>query len=70
MGSEYIGWCAMVVTCLSFVPKNVKYIRLINSIACVLWILYGSLIKVWPTVGVNVVVLLIHIIWFIKYKNE
>ena len=70
MSNEYLGWIAMIVTCLSFVPKEVKYIRLVNSIACILWIIYSSLFKIWPSVGVNVVVLLIHLVWFIKYRKH
>lgn len=61
---DWIGYLAMLVTIISFVPKEIKLIRILNSNACVLWIIYGILIDNTPTVMVNVIVLIIHLIWF------
>jgi uncharacterized protein with PQ loop repeat len=66
---DWIGWLAMILTCLSFIFDNQRIIRLSNAFACIVWIVYGLLINSLPTVGVNLVVLIIHLIWFYN-KNK
>ncbi len=64
--TEFIGYLAMGVTVLSFAFNKQKYIRMVNILACFLWIWYGNLINNYPTITVNTLVCLVHIFWFIK----
>ena len=65
---ELIGWIASVVVLVSMTFKTMWKLRLMNSIACVMWIVYGYLISNNPTIFVNFAILVTHIIWFIKNK--
>ena len=65
---DWIGWVAMILTCISFIFDKQKLIRLFNGVACVVWIIYGVLINSLPNVGVNLIVLIIHLIWFYGEK--
>lgn len=68
---EVIGWIATLATIISFVPSGETKIRTINGIACVIWIVYGILTKTNPIVAVNTLVLIMHIVYFVKEtKNK
>lgn len=66
---DLIGWVASAVVLISMTFKTMWKLRLINSIACVIWIYYGYLITNNPTIFVNLSILITHIIWFGKNKN-
>jgi uncharacterized protein with PQ loop repeat len=66
---DLIGWVASLVVLISMTFKTMWKLRLVNSIACVMWILYGYLITNNPTMFVNLSILITHIVWFSKNKN-
>jgi len=65
---DLIGWIASLVVLSSMTFKTMWKLRLVNSIACVVWISYGYLISNNPTIFVNFAILVTHIIWFNKNK--
>jgi uncharacterized protein with PQ loop repeat len=65
---DLIGWIASLVVLSSMTFKTMWKLRLVNSIACVMWIFYGYLISNNPTIFVNFAILVTHIIWFNKNK--
>jgi hypothetical protein len=65
---ELLGWVSSVVVLVSMTFKTMWKLRLVNIIACVMWICYGYLIKNNPTMFVNLAILITHIIWFSKNK--
>lgn len=49
---EILGILAGIVVLLSFIPQNLKYIRIINIIGCILFVIYGigiNSISIWLT---------------------
>lgn len=66
---ELLGWVSSVVVLVSMTFKTMWKLRLVNVIACVMWICYGYLIKNNPTMFVNLAILITHIIWFGKNKS-
>jgi len=66
--TDLIGWIASLVVLVSMTFKTMWKLRLVNSIACVMWIFYGYLISNNPTMFVNFAILVTHIIWFSKNK--
>ena len=67
---ELLGWLSTALTIGSFIPKGETRIRLINGIACILWIVYGGLLKQNPIIVVNTLVLILHIVYFIKLNRK
>jgi hypothetical protein len=65
---EVLGWIASVVVLMSMTFKSMFKLRVVNSLACILWVWYGYLIMNNPTMFVNVAILTTHIMWF--YKNK
>jgi hypothetical protein len=63
---DMLGWVATVVVLVSMTFKSMFKLRVVNSVACVLWIWYGYLITNNPTMVVNVSILITHTVWFYK----
>jgi uncharacterized protein with PQ loop repeat len=63
---DILGWVATVVVLVSMTFKSMFKLRVMNSVACVLWIWYGYLITNNPTMVVNVSILITHMVWFYK----
>lgn len=65
---DYIGYAASTVIIVSFLLKNLRHLRVVNLVGCILFILYGSLgAKVfWPVVIPNAVIGLVQVYHLIK----
>lgn len=69
MNSEIIGWFGSLLVLISFIPKNVKLIRIINAIGCVVWVIYGFITNA-PSVWVmNILVMLLNLYHLIRNKK-
>lgn len=64
---EIIGWIATIGTLLSFAVKDMYKLRLINTAASMVWIVYGILKVDNPIIVINSAVIVMHLYWF--YKN-
>jgi hypothetical protein len=64
---EIIGWIATIGTLLSFAVKDMYKLRLINTAASIVWIVYGILKVDNPIIVINSAVIVMHLYWF--YKN-
>ena len=63
---ETIGTIASIIILISFLFTNIKTIRKINVIGCVLFIIYGIKINTFSIWFLNGGLLLIHIYYLIK----
>lgn len=70
MSPDIFGYIGTVLVLSSFLIEDVFKLRLVNSVGSVFWIVYGVLVSASPTILVNTAVLLIHIIWFFRKRNE
>ena len=59
--TEWVGYLAMTVLLVSFMMKNVTKLRVINSIGCLFFVIYGSLISLYPIVITNAAIILINL---------
>ena len=67
---ELVGYFAMGASVLSFAFSKQKLVRMVNLVACLVWVYYGVLIQNNPTIIVNVMVCMVHLYWFIKRWNR
>ena len=70
MNSEIIGWIGSIVLLISFIPKNVKLIRILNSAGCLIWVLYGFITKAPSVYVMNFLILGLNIFQLIKNKEK
>ena len=59
--TEVMGYFAMAFLVMSFIPKQIQKVRLINLAACFLFIIYGVMLGFkWPIIISNAAVFLIQ----------
>ncbi len=69
--TEIIGYIASFVVLLSFLMKDMVKLRIVNSIGCGLFVVYGFLLQnSVPIILTNSVILLIHIYYLLKEKRS
>ena len=66
--TEWIGYIAMAALLVSFMMKDVKKLRIINSIGCAFFVAYGFLLGTsWPIVITNTAIISINLYYlFVK----
>ena len=66
MNIEIWGYISMVFVLVSMLMKNMKLLRIINSISCVMFIIYGIALGAYPIILLNTLVILINVFRLIK----
>ncbi|NLO70644.1 MAG: uroporphyrinogen decarboxylase [Porphyromonadaceae bacterium] len=69
--TNIIGYIAMTLLVISFIPKQIKTVRIVNLIACMFFVGYGILLGwAWPIIISNVAVCCVQIyhLFFAKQK--
>ncbi|WP_046757337.1 hypothetical protein [Kordia jejudonensis] len=54
-GTEWVGYLASAAVLISFTVKDLKNLRMINAIGCILFVLYGFLM---PTLRVGLPIII------------
>lgn len=70
---EILGYAGMAFVCFSFLMKEIVWLRIFNILGAVLSFTYGLLTKTYPTAVLNGILILINVIYLIKYfvnKNK
>jgi uncharacterized membrane protein len=70
MNVELIGYLASALVLISFTRNNLNQIRVISSIAGILWATYGFMIGSPSIIIMNVVLIGIHIYKTFKTKKD
>lgn len=66
---EWIGYLALLGVLISFLMKDIRKLRLINTAGCVLFTVYGFLLDIsWPIVITNVSIVIINLFYLTKQK--
>lgn len=71
--TDIIGYIASAIVLISFLMKNIKKLRVINTIGCLIFIVYGVLLNFSiPIIITNSVIVGINIYFLVKanIKNE
>lgn len=68
--SELIGYLASAFVAVSLLMSNMRWLRYINSIGCILFVIYGIWIQAYPVAYMNTFCLLINIYYLIKMKKS
>lgn len=70
MNWEIFGYIGTVLVLGSFLIEDIFRLRLVNTMGALFWLVYGLGICAMPTIVVNVCVILIHSIWFLKNRKK
>jgi uncharacterized protein with PQ loop repeat len=65
--AEIVGYIASLFVLVSFLMKDIKKLRLINSVGCMLFVVYGILLNFSiPIILTNTAILIINTIALLK----
>ena len=65
---EFLGISGLGVL-LSFLMRDIKTLRLVNSVGCLLFVIYGVLLSSIPIIITNVAILLINFYYLFLKKS-
>lgn len=66
---EWIGYAASVFIVSSFLVNKIKFIRIINMIGCLCFVVYGTYFQFWPVVIPNAILVFIQL-YFLFFKDN
>lgn len=70
--TEWVGYLAMTTVLISFLMKSVVKLRIINSVGCFVFVLYGFLLEPLskPIIITNTIIFGINIYYLFFKKNK
>jgi hypothetical protein len=68
--SEYVGYLASLLVLISFLMKNMTYLRLVNTLGCIVFIAYGVLLPSIPIIITNAAIVMINSYYLLKDRKK
>ncbi|MCM5661560.1 YgjV family protein [Galbibacter mesophilus] len=68
--TELIGYAASIGVLLSFFMKEIRRLRVVNSIGCLLFVIYGFLLPSIPVILTNIAILGVNFYYLIFRKDK
>ncbi len=68
--NDILGYLASAFVVISLLTSNIKYLRYLNMIGCLLFVIYGVLIFAYPVAVMNAIAFLINIYHLRKLALE
>ena len=66
--TEWVGYLASFALITPFMMKNLKTLRIINSMGAILFVIYGVMLHIsWPIIITNGFILTANIYYLIKH---
>ncbi len=66
---DIIGYIGTLLVVISFLMKNIFLLRLINTIACTVFVIYGVILNLPPVIITNLLIISINLYFIIKEKK-
>ncbi|TYA58282.1 uroporphyrinogen decarboxylase [Formosa maritima] len=68
--TEWVGYAAMATVLISFLMKDVRKLRLVNSFGCLLFVAYGFMLDPlsWPIILTNTAIFCINMYYTLLKK--
>ena len=59
---EWVGYLASAAVLGSFLMKNIRMLRIVNTVGCTLFVVYGFILPQvsWPIIVTNVAIILVN----------
>ncbi|HNQ27694.1 MAG TPA: uroporphyrinogen decarboxylase [Aquaticitalea sp.] len=68
---DWVGYAAMATLLVSFMMKNLRTLRLVNSVGCLLFVVYGFLLNPhsYPIIITNTAIVCINLYYLFLKKD-
>ncbi|MFN5183257.1 MAG: uroporphyrinogen decarboxylase [Bacteroidota bacterium] len=68
--TDLTGYLASAGVLISFLMKNVRSLRVVNTIGCSMFVFYGFLLQYsWPIIVTNIAIVIINL-FFLAKNNQ
>lgn len=67
---DALGWLGSALLVYSLVQARILRLRVLNTVACVILVVFNALLAVWPMVAMNVVLAAINIVFIVRMLRE
>ncbi|MBT8254200.1 MAG: uroporphyrinogen decarboxylase [Flavobacteriaceae bacterium] len=68
--AEWVGYAAMLMVLISFMMKDFRKLRFVNSVGALLFVVYGFLLQIsWPIVITNLAIVGVNCYYLFFRKN-
>ncbi|WP_250433968.1 uroporphyrinogen decarboxylase [Hanstruepera flava] len=69
--TDWVGYAAMATVLISFLMKKVNNLRLVNSVGCLLFVVYGFMLNPlsYPIIITNTAIFLINLYYLALKKR-
>ncbi len=61
MSVELWGYISMIVVVISMLMKDIKLLRILNTVSCAMFIVYGVFMNAMPIILLNSIVIVINL---------
>ncbi len=68
--TEWVGYAASLGVLLSFLMRDIRKLRMVNSIGCGLFVVYGVLLSSIPIIITNAAILVINFYYLFLRKTK
>jgi uncharacterized protein with PQ loop repeat len=66
---DVIGYLGSAVVLISFLMKDIRTLRIVNTIGCSLFVIYGVMLHYsWPIIITNVAIVGINLFFFLRNR--
>ena len=63
---EMMAYCASIIVLISFIVKDVVLLRLLNTVGCILFLIYAAYHERMPLIILNFMVIIVNILYIYK----
>lgn len=66
---EWVGYAASIMIAISLLMTDVIKLRLLNTVGCLLFVIYGFIVGAYPVAVANLAIILINLYHLYKLYN-
>ena len=66
---EVIGYAGSVFVAISLTMRSLLWLRVINLVGCVFFVVYGVAIGAWPVAGLNMFIVLVNLYYLLQHRS-
>ncbi|MBR7742937.1 hypothetical protein KC207_06505 [Phycicoccus sp. BSK3Z-2] len=67
---DALGWFGSALLVFSLLQARILRLRVLNTVACVILVVFNALLAVWPMVAMNVVLAAINLFFIVRMLRE
>ena len=68
--TEWIGYFASFFVMISFIMREITTLRIVNTIGCISFIVYGVLLDSWPIIITNAAITAVNFYYLFINKKK